>query len=100
MSLNGYLVTLVGYGFIMHKLGRMALLNIAKESPVKDALVNYLVLNEIKKSLIGIKLIFDFEYPFHDHNQKTKIYIYAFRSMWFGYIPFALLLAYFAYPFS
>jgi hypothetical protein len=90
----------VGYGFIMHKFGRMALWNIAKESPVKDALVNYVVLNEIKKSLIGIKLIFDFEYPFHDHNQNTKVYIYAFRFMWFGYIPFALLLAYFAYPFS
>jgi hypothetical protein len=84
----------------MHKFGRMALWNIANESPVKDALVNYLVLNEIKKSLIGIKLIFDFEYPFHNHNQKTKNYIYIFRSMWFGFIPFALLLAFFVYPFS
>ena len=100
MSLNGYLFSLVAYGFIMHMFGRMALWNIAKESPVKDVLVGYVALNEFKKSLIGIKLIFDFEYPFHDHNKATKIYIYVFRSMWFVYIPFALSIAYFAYPFS
>ena len=100
MSLNGYLFSLVAYVFIMHKFGRMALWNIAQESPIQNALVKYVELNEIKKSLMAVKLVFDFEYPFHGHYQKTKIFIYAFRSMWFGYIPFALLLAYFAYPFS
>lgn len=98
MALNAYLFTLVAYGFIMHKFGRKALWMIAEESSVKDALVKYVSLNEIKKSLMGIKLIFDFDYPFHDHAISTKFYIYSFRSMWFGFIPFALLVAYINYP--
>lgn len=94
MSLNGYLFSLVAYGFIMHKFGRMALWNIAQESPIQDALVKYVALNEIKKSLMAVKLVFDFDYPFHDHSRPTKIYIYVFRVMWFAYIPAAVLLAY------
>jgi hypothetical protein len=50
MSLNGYLFSLVAYGFIMHKFGRMALWNIAQESPIQNALVKYVELNE-KKNL-------------------------------------------------